>query len=100
MKPTTNIFFIILSACIVAAGAYWFFFMNVSNEAPVSQGAAQGAAQAQFQMLVSQLQPISLDPSIFTDPRFTSLHDLTTQISPESAGRVDPFAAVAGVSAP
>lgn len=93
MKP--NYILIIVVTIIVAAGAYWYFFTGNGNQPALSEtGASTNQAQTQFQTLVGELQPISFDPSIFSDPRFNALIDLTTPISPENTGRLDPFAAV------
>lgn len=82
-------------ALVVAGGLYWYFFTGSSTEdAPLSStSAAPGnSAQIQFRALVTKLQQLSFDTSIFEDPRFNALVDLTTPVSPESAGRPDPFA--------
>lgn len=87
---------LITALVIVAVGAFWYFSGQEGNEPPLS-GTMPGLdnpAQTQFQALVSQLQPISFDTSIFSDPRFTSLVDLTTPITPETSGRIDPFAPI------
>lgn len=98
MKPKTNTILIIICTLVVGAGAYWYFFTGSGNEQPLTEVTASSGAQAQFQSLVSQLQPITFDTSIFSDPRFMALVDLTTPIMPETAGRIDPFAPVPGVS--
>jgi hypothetical protein len=93
MKP--NYILIVIVTLIVAAGAYWYFFTGNGNDPSLSgTSTSTNQAQTQFQMLVGELQPISFDPSIFSDPRFTALIDLTTPVSQESTGRLDPFAAV------
>ena len=99
MKISSNTLFIIITACIVAAGAYWYFFTDTGNQPPLSAGVSENQAQMRFQSLASQLQPISFDTSIFSDPRFYTLHDLATPISYEPTGRLDPFAPIAGVRA-
>ena len=99
MKFNSNTLFIILTACIVAGGAYWYFFIDSGNQLPLTSSTSENQAQTQFQTLVSELQPISFDTSIFSDPRFFSLRDLTTPIFPEPAGRADPFAPISGVRA-
>lgn len=94
MKSNTTI--LIIALVVVAIGAFWYFSGQEGNDPPLT-GALPGIdnpAQTQFQSLVSQLQPISFDTSIFSDPRFTSLVDLTTPITPESSGRLDPFAPI------
>lgn len=93
MKP--NIILIVVASLIVAAGAYWYFFTDTGNEPPLSASDTTNQAQMQFESLVGQL-PISFDTSIFSNPRFMALVNITTDISPEVTGRIDPFAPVAG----
>jgi hypothetical protein len=50
----------------------------------------------QFETLVGELQPISFNTGIFKDPKFDALVDITTSISPESSGRLDPLAPLSG----
>ena len=91
MKANTVI--LIVVSLLVAAGAYWYFFTGTGNLPPLTVTSAQvSQAQTQFQMLVSQLQPISFNTDIFSDARFNALVDLTTPVSPETSGRLDPFA--------
>ena len=99
MKINSNTLFIILSACIIAAGAFWYFFMDAATQPPLSLSTSGNQSQVRFQTLVAELQPISFNANIFSDPRFLALRDLTTPITDEPIGRSDPFAAAAGVSA-
>lgn len=96
MKP--NVITTIVITLIVAAGGYWYFFMGSGNQPPLTESSSQNAAQTQFQTLVSELQPISFNTAIFSNPKFTSLIDLTTPVSPEPSGRLDPFASIPGVT--
>jgi flagellar basal body-associated protein FliL len=93
-----NTIILIVATLIVAAGAYWYFFTGTGNEPPLTTTVTENEAQMQFQMLVSKLQPITFNTAIFTNPRFLALVDLTTPITPETLGRLDPFAPVPGVS--
>lgn len=99
MKSNTIILIVI--TLVIAAGAFWYFGGQQGTEAPLTEAipALDNPAESQFQVLVSQLQPISFNMEIFSDPRFTALVDLTTPITPESSGRVDPFAAISGAGA-
>lgn len=99
MKNNANPTLFILSTLIVAGGAYWYFFTGTGNEKPLTPVAQVNPVRSQFQVLVSKLQPISFDTSIFSDPRFNALVDLSTPIFPETPGRLDPFAPLTGVSA-
>ncbi len=98
-KPNLNTIFLTVAALLVAGGLYWYFFMGAPDEQSLSAGAVQSQAQAQFETLIGQLDPITFDLTILRDPRFTALTDLSTPIEPESAGRTDPFAPITGVSA-
>lgn len=95
MKP--NYVLILIVTIVVAAGAYWYFFTGNGNDPSLSAtSTSTNQAQTQFETLVGELQPISFDSSIFSDARFNALVDLATPVSPESTGRLDPFAAVSG----
>jgi len=98
MKLDTNTILIIVATLVVAAGAYWYFFTGTGNEPPLSVAAPESATQVRFKLLVSELKPISFITTIFSDARFASLVDLKTPITPESSGRLDPFAVIPGVS--
>ncbi len=98
MKPNSNTVLIIIVTLIVAAVAYYFFFTGTGNQPPLTSSGSSNLSQSQFQNLVNELS-ISFDTGIFSDARFNALVDLTTQISPESAGRLDPFAPVSPVQA-
>jgi hypothetical protein len=96
MKINVTAFIVVTLALI--AGVYWFFFAGSGNDAFIQGTVIDNPAQAQFQSLASQLDPITFDTSIFSDPAFTSLVDLTTPITPEEKGRLDPFAPIPGVA--
>ena len=97
MKPNTTV--IVILTLLVAAFAYWYFFTGTGNEAPlVATDAPTNQAQMQFETLVGELQPVSFNTKIFSDARFNALVNISTPISPESIGRLDPFAALSGGS--
>ena len=98
MKMNTNTTILVVATIVVALGAYWFFFTGTEEELPLTAISSENEAQTRFQTLVSQMQPISFDTKIFSDPRFMALVDLATPVTPETAGRLDPFAPVPGVS--
>lgn len=98
MKPKPNTILIVVATLIVAAGAYWYFFTGTGNQPPITTSVVTNQAQLHFQTLTDELKPISFNTSIFSDPRFTVLVDITTQVTPESTGRLDPFAPISGVS--
>ena len=96
MKPNATLF--IVTALVVGAGAYWHFFTGTENQPSLTASTSENTEETQFKMLVNEL-PTSFDTGIFSDARFNALIDLTTQISPESLGRLDPFASIQGLSA-
>ncbi|MCR4333985.1 MAG: hypothetical protein NUV60_03175 [Patescibacteria group bacterium] len=96
MKIDSNTVLIIVVTLIVALGAYWYFFTGTADQAPLTIVTTENPVQTQFQILVSQLQPISFDTAILSDARFMSLVNLATPITPESSGRLDPFASLVG----
>lgn len=93
-----NTILIIIAALIVAAGAYWYFFTGTGNEPPIVASDTTNAAQSQFETLLGEL-PITFDTSLFSNPNFRGLVDITTPISPETTGRPDPFAPLAAAKA-
>lgn len=89
---------IIITTLVIAAGLYWYFFTGTGSQPPLSMGAVQNQSQAQFSTLASQLQSITFDTTVLSDPHFAALSDLATPIIPETSGRLDPFAVIPGVS--
>lgn len=98
MKSNSTILIIIL-ALILAGGGYWYYAGQTGNQPPLSASAGEGEAQTQFKTLVSELKNISFDKDIFSNPNFLVLTDLATEVMPETSGRLDPFAPLAGTSA-
>ncbi|MFA5942202.1 MAG: hypothetical protein WC798_00810 [Candidatus Paceibacterota bacterium] len=97
MKSNTSTLSSIIALFVIAAGVYWYFFSGTDEQLPLTIGEPESQVQTKFQALASELQPISFDTSIFSDPRFNALVDFTTPVSPEATGRLDPFAPVVGV---
>ena len=98
MKSNTTLL-LIIATLIVMAGAYWYFFTGTGNKPPLStRSAPTNQAQRQFETLVSELQLISFNTSIFSDVRFNALVDITTPVSPEPIGRLDPLSPISAVS--
>ncbi len=97
-RMKSNIIILVVATLVIAAWAFWYYSTRTGNEPSLSVSAEGNQAQTRFQTLVRELQAVSFDTSIFSDPRFMALIDLTTPIVSEVAGRVDPFAPVPGVS--
>jgi len=104
MKLTKSNIILIVCAVITFGGAFYYFvFFNVDSGAALVEGVEISEAsqtETEFVELVSQLGAITFDISIFSDPRFSGLTDIRTPISPEEAGRRDPFGLIPGVVAP
>ena len=82
----------------MGAAIYWYISSGGTQQSPITADQSENQIQTEFQALVGELSPISFDTKIFSDPRFTVLVNLTTPISPEPFGRMDPFAPIAGLS--
>lgn len=95
MKSNTII--ILVATLVVAAGAYWYFFVDSGNEEPLTISETTNIKQAEFEHLLGQL-PANFDTSIFSDARFSVLVDITTEIADESFGKDDPFSPISGTS--
>lgn len=93
-----NLTYIALGVVVLGAAAYFFLGNAAADEATVSVlDANVTGPEATFINLADELDPITFDSSVFSDPRFTSLVDIHTAIVPEASGRRDPFAPIPGV---
>ncbi len=100
MNLSRNTILIISGLIVIGGGVYYFFFFNTGNDATVSGDSAIASdAELSFIALVSKLDPITFNTAIFSDPRFTSRTDIRTTVIPETTGRKDPFAPIAGTAA-
>ncbi len=104
MHISQNTIVIIAFGLIVAAAVGYLLFEKPSvstttstDTTTTSTGPASGA-EATFVNLVSQLDSVTFDTSILSDPRFTGLQDIHTAILPEASGRPDPFAPLSGLT--
>ncbi len=89
----------ILPLLIVLGGIYWYISSETGNAAPLTTETSAGSpTQTQFQSLVGELSSISFDTSIFSNPHFAALGDLSKPILPEAIGRTDPFAVIGAAS--
>ena len=98
MKLNQTAILIIITALIVATGAYWYFFIYNATEATISTEAVPSAETAQFQALAAQLKSVDLKTDIFDDARFRYLVDSSVAVIDEPHGRTDPFAPVSGIT--
>jgi phosphatidylserine synthase len=93
MSTRVKIIIAVLVIAILGVIAYLVFFNTNNDTTAVStgSGAPASAAEVTFLNLASQINPITFDTTIFSDPRFTALVDIHTAILPEATGRTDPF---------
>ena len=101
MKRSTIIILIIV--VIVAAGAYFYFegspaSLSGDSLLQADSNAQAEAAGAQVLILLNQIQSLSIDTSLFSDPGWNTLVDYTVPIPPENVGRSNPFAPIPGVN--
>ncbi len=89
----------IASGIVVLGVVVYFVWMRPNTDPNVSiESGPTSVAQATFLSLAAQLEPVAFDASILSDSRFQALVDLKTVIVPETEGRTDPFAPLAGVA--
>ena len=95
-----NILIVTLIVVIIGAGAY---YLNKGNSKGVITTTAPPGSptEATFLGFASELDTVSFNTTIFTDPRFMALEDIHTSVVNELAGRRDPFGQLVGlISAP
>lgn len=95
----SNTVLLIILTLVLAGGAYWYFSSQSGNQAPLTTATVSGgAAETQFQVLITQLRSISFKTAIFSDAKFTSLVTLSVPVTSEPIGRLDPFASIPGIT--
>ena len=91
---------LIVIIIIIAAIGYTILFGGEEDKLLISESvnAAGKTEDNELISLLIGLRSINLDGSIFSDPVFRSLEDFGQKLTPESAGRNNPFAPI-GVDA-
>lgn len=92
-----NFLYVVL---IVAASGTALYYMTrtPSADSTITQaGTPTTHTEAMLLGFSSELESVAFDATIFSDPRFVVLQDISTNIVDESAGRRDPFAPLSGV---
>jgi hypothetical protein len=80
---------------IVAVLGWWLYmtyFAGSASDASLLTTPQESPLSQDVLTTLSNLTVIRLDPSIFSDPVFTSLTDYGVQIPAENVGRRNPFA--------
>lgn len=99
-KNNSNMLLIVLGVVLVGAAVYWFYSPPGGSAATAlsSSGAPASSAEQTFINLAAELDPINFPTAIFSNPRFMNLNDTRTSLTPEDAGRPDPFAPLPGIA--
>jgi hypothetical protein len=92
----SNIVLAVVAGLTFVGAIYYYFFYNKDTGSAVTAAAPASSAELDFVNLAGQIDTISFDPAIFSDPRFTRLTDIHTIVVPEASGRRDPFAILSG----
>lgn len=95
----SNIILAIAAGLTFIAAVYYYFFYNKDTGGAVVATAPASQAELDFVNLAGQIDSISFDQTIFSDPRFMRLVDIHTVVVPEPTGRRDPFATLPGTAA-
>lgn len=98
MNMSKNTIILIVLGLLLLGAAWYLLFGKSNTDSTVT--AVQGpttAVEQTFLNLTAQINPVAFDTRILDDPRFRALQDLKTAIVPETPGRTDPFAPLAGV---
>ena len=97
-----NLVLTVVVALFVFGVVYYAVFVSKGNSALLSSSSALGDQTPQSQQLLvvlANLRTIQLNQAVFVDPVYLSLSDYGVLISPEAAGRRNPFLPFAPVAA-
>lgn len=81
-------------AVVIAVAALGYYIYSSADSGTLLSSSDSGTSVVSQEILttLSQLHAVQLNPSLFSDPLFTSLSDFGTTIPPQQAGRRNPFA--------
>lgn len=98
-NPVKKLISLAVIALLVMSGIYFFFF----NKASVSLTKDEFGNPVQMQVvgqdlldLLSQLQSVKLDNSLFAKPAFVELTDYSIPLPDQPQGRSNPFSSYSG----
>jgi len=100
LSKTTYILLIVLAVVAIIGAVVIFNALSgtPTDDEIITEGQETASVDEMlFLNLASQIESISFDAKLFTDPRFMSLVDIRTAIVPEQVGRKDPFANLSGI---
>tara|TARA_B100000745_G_scaffold299149_1_gene249307 strand:+ start:1660 stop:1950 length:291 start_codon:yes stop_codon:yes gene_type:complete len=83
---------IIVGILLIAGIGYYLFKQNQEEGLQNAQVDNQAAVRsAESLRRLNELQNITLDTTLFSDPRFTSFTSFTNEVAPEPYGKANPF---------
>lgn len=94
MSSTIQNLIVVLGLIVIAGLGYYLY--NQNKESLLSSGNETVQSQAELESVdflrkLNELKSLSLDGSIFTDPRFQSFVDREPPVVEEEVGRENPF---------
>jgi len=87
LTPSLIVFIVV----IFLIGGF-IYMKSAGSVSPPLSASSPTSSNAQLERTAHILSSLSLDTSLFSDPRFTALSDITVPIASESVGRPNPFA--------
>ena len=99
-KPSSSKSTISILVIVALAGLGYFWWSGNSTPASssITSSDSQAAVGVQVLNLLNQIQSLSIDTSLFTDPAYKTLVDYSVMIPPVPVGRSNPFAPIPGFS--
>ena len=94
-----NLIIAIAVIIVLLIVAYYYFGSGPSSPAPILSDSTTPSSDTLLSTL-DELQSISLNSAVFSNPSFQSLKDDTVTLPSVPSGRQNPFAPVAGIVAP
>ena len=91
LSRTTTILILVLVGSLGVMGIV-LFNANKEDPAILAETEATGESELVFVNLASQIDAITFNTALLSDPVFASLVDIRVAVIPEEQGRRDPFA--------
>ena len=92
LSNSAKILIAVIVLALIGGGAYYFYSSD-TVPIPLEASGANGTGSVGQDILdlVSRLDAVKIDPSLFSAPLFANLKDIEVPITPEVAGRGNPF---------
>ena len=93
---------ILIVVILIVLGGGWYGLSSGPSDSTGALTSTDSSVHEDASLVATllALRAIKLDSTIFSNPAFIGLKDLTTAIVPEPVGRPDPFAPLPGVVVP